>query len=367
MAKVEVTQYERKVVKYNANGEKHISYLVAGPTEGQLLIFLHGWPGIGYMWKPQIDTFASLGFYVVAPDMPGYGESTSTKNQEDYCHENIITGLLAMLKDTTRTEAVWLAHDWGAGVLSSLMATHPEVIRASCLMTVPYRSLELGMEEALPLINRKIYPKDTAPWGQWEYQAYYEQSFDKATQWFDSDPEGFLKGALAQLGTNPSNNYGTQAFTVGTVKNGGWFGGIPKPPEEWRQIPSDKSTFPPDILEELIAAMKKTGFYAADSYYANHKRNRAFNLAHQKHEGYFHKPLLFIEAKWDNICDTVTSRLPEPMQRYATKLSWVSIAAGHFVSQEAPEETNAAIAKWLATDVASYWPYFYKNGQINNF
>lgn len=360
-------KYDRKVVEYNANGKKHISYITAGSSEGPLLIFLHGWPGIGYMWKPQIDTFASLGFRIVSPDMPGYGQSTTTKNQEDYSHENIITGLLALLKDTGRTEAVWLAHDWGAGVLSSMMATHPEVFKASCLMTVPYRTLELGMEEGLPLVNRNIYPEDKYPWGQWEYQAFYEQSFDKATEFFDSDPEAFLRVMLAKPEKPASLNYGTPAFTSTVVRDGGWLGGMPKPMPEWRQIPPENSVFPVDIGEELIAAMKKTGFYAADSYYANHKRNRAFNFAHQKNHGYFHHPLLFIDAKWDNICDCVNSRLPEPMQKHASKLSWVSIASGHFVSQEAPEETNAAIARWLAKEVEDYWPYFYKNAQVKNY
>jgi len=362
-----MSSYSRNVVKYNANGEKQISYITAGPSEGKLLIFLHGWPGNGYMWRPQIDTFASLGFRVVAPDMPGYGESTSTKVKEDYCHENIITGLLAMLKDTGRTEAVWLAHDWGAGVLSSLMATHPEVFKASCLMTVPYRTIELGLEEFLPLVNRERYPKDEFPWGQWSYQVFYEQSFDKATEWFDSDPEAFLRAILAKPQEPSSNNYYKPALTSNVVKDGGWLGGIPKPLPEWRQIPPENSIFPKDILEDLINSMKKTGFYAADAYYANHKLNRAYNFANQKNDGYFHQPLLFIDAKWDNICDCVNSRFGEPMQKYASKLSWVSIAAGHFVSQEAINETNAAITRWLVTEVEDYWPYYYKNGHIKNY
>lgn len=62
------TLYKKAVVKYQANGDKEISYIKAGPSEGQLLIFLHGWPGIGYTWKNQIDMFSALGFLVVAPD-----------------------------------------------------------------------------------------------------------------------------------------------------------------------------------------------------------------------------------------------------------------------------------------------------------
>ena len=61
--------YEQHEVTYG-DGKK-IFYHAAGPANGPLLIFVHGWPGIGKLWKPQIDAFSSMGFRVVAPDMPG--------------------------------------------------------------------------------------------------------------------------------------------------------------------------------------------------------------------------------------------------------------------------------------------------------
>jgi len=359
-----MTDITEHTVKYTVNGEKQIHYLSAGPRDGPLLIFIHGWPGIAISWKPQIETFATLGFRVIAPDMPGYGRSTVTKVSEDYCHEIIIEGLLALLKNAGRDEAVWLAHDWGAGVVSTLMGTHPEVFRASCLMTVPYRTIEFGLEALVATVNRDIYPEDQYPWGQWEYQAFYEQSFDKATAFFDADPEAFLRA----ITTKPKElNYGKPAPTSTVVRDGGWFGGLEKPLPNWRQIPPETSIFPKDYLEELIAAMKQTGFFAADSYYSNHKRNRAFNLEHSVNGGVFTKPLLFIEAKWDSICDTALSRLAEPMRKYATHLTEVSIDAGHMVAIQEPQETNAAIARWLAKEVEDYWPYYWKNGHVKNY
>ena len=53
------------------HGDRTTFYLAAGPAKGPLLIFIHGWPAIGFNWKSQLTTFASLGFRVVAPDMPG--------------------------------------------------------------------------------------------------------------------------------------------------------------------------------------------------------------------------------------------------------------------------------------------------------
>lgn len=55
----------------NNDKTKTTCYVASGPREGPLLILVHGWPAIGKVWKPQLTTFAGLGFRVVAPDMPG--------------------------------------------------------------------------------------------------------------------------------------------------------------------------------------------------------------------------------------------------------------------------------------------------------
>lgn len=50
---------------------KKTFYVAAGPQDGPLLIFIHGWPAIGKTWQHQLATFGSLGFRTIAPDMPG--------------------------------------------------------------------------------------------------------------------------------------------------------------------------------------------------------------------------------------------------------------------------------------------------------
>lgn len=92
--------------------DKTIQYISAGPNNGPLMIFLHGWPAIASTWKPQLECFANLGFRVVAPDMPGYGGSTANKVTEDYSMESINEGLVELLKAQKKEKAVWLGHDW---------------------------------------------------------------------------------------------------------------------------------------------------------------------------------------------------------------------------------------------------------------
>ena len=47
------------------------SYLEAGPEDGPLLVFVHGWPGLASTWRYQLGYFAARGYRVVAPDMRG--------------------------------------------------------------------------------------------------------------------------------------------------------------------------------------------------------------------------------------------------------------------------------------------------------
>ena len=48
------------------------------------MIFLHGWPEIGVMWRAQMQAFAAEGWRCVAPDMRGYGGSSAPEAPEAY-------------------------------------------------------------------------------------------------------------------------------------------------------------------------------------------------------------------------------------------------------------------------------------------
>jgi pimeloyl-ACP methyl ester carboxylesterase len=42
-------------------------YLAAGPKNGPLIIFVHGWPELSISWRHQLPALASLGFRAIAP------------------------------------------------------------------------------------------------------------------------------------------------------------------------------------------------------------------------------------------------------------------------------------------------------------
>lgn len=341
-----------KITKHTVSydeGRKQIAYLKSGPGTGPLIIFVHGWPGIALTWKPQLELFASLGFLVIAPDMPGYGRSTANKTITDYSLESIVHGLLALLAETKRKSAVWISHDWGAGVLSALVATHPEVCHAAVWMTVPYGTLEYGLQHTVQYVNREMYPEEQYPYGQWDYQAYYEESFEKANAWYEKQIPTLIKTFFRK--SSPSV-LGKLAHTATVRRGSGLLHGEGTLPE----TSLDGTILSEEIFEELVSAMESTSFFPADSYYMNHERNREYVLTQRKNDGILTMPCLFIQAKFDTVCDTVNSRLLEPMTQLCKNFSFANIDAGHWVALEKPAETNAILVKWLLQEVGDYWP-----------
>jgi len=187
MATQAITEHE-----FTKNGDKHF-YLAAGPQLGPLLIFIHGWPAIAETWKPQLLAFAALGFRAVAPDNRGYGRTVATKERQDYRLEQHVSDMLGLLAHLERDQAVWIGHDWGASLVWSFAAHHPEKCRAVVNMCVPYRVLELGLDALVATVNREIYPKDKYPYGQWDYQHNYEVNTEKTIKALDANPDTSAK------------------------------------------------------------------------------------------------------------------------------------------------------------------------------
>ena len=66
-------------------------------------------------------------------------------------------------------------------------------------------------------------------------------------------------------------------------------------------------------------------------------------------------PVLFLHAEYDVICETIVSRLADPMRANCANLTEAAIASGHWMAQEKPVEVNAALAKWLGAQFPALW------------
>ncbi|KAF3024379.1 hypothetical protein E8E14_014351 [Neopestalotiopsis sp. 37M] len=327
------------------------SYLVAGPSTGTPLVFCHGWPAIAMTWGKQIKAMSELGYRVIAPDMPGYGQSTTGGSVENYSLECVNQKMLSLLAHCGYESAVWIGHDWGAVAVWSFAAHFPEKTLAVACLARPYHTLELGLDEVKKHINRNVYPEATFPNGQYDYQVYFEDSFEESVEWFEKDISGVIKAIYTK---GKREEVGVPGMTASVTAAGGWFGGSSAPPSFLRTIPIEALCVDEEILEEICEAMRKTGFRGPNSWYLNHARNRQYTLHKRKGNGRLDMPVLFIGANWDPISDITVSTISDAQKSLCPNLMEVCFDAGHWVALERPEEVNQAIAEWLEQSVLEH-------------
>jgi pimeloyl-ACP methyl ester carboxylesterase len=334
------------ITEHTVKSARHTTgYLACGAETAPLLIFVHGWPELSISWRHQLPVFAALGFRCIAPDMRGYGRSSTYTRHEDFAQEEIVADMLELLASLGRDKAVWIGHDWGSPVVWNMAAHHPDRVVGVASLCVPYIK-GFTLDERLPLIDRTIYPEAEYPVGQWDYQYFYAENFEKAHKAFEADIRRVVK-TLFRKG-NP-DGVGKPAFTASIRRNGGWFGGGP-----WPDLPRDGDILTEQDLETYIAALTKNGFFGPDAWYMNNDANADY-AKRAKNGGKLSMPVLFLHGAYDTTCETMTSRFPEPMRRDCADLTEVVVKSGHWMAQEKPVDVNAALAKWLAAKLPEYW------------
>lgn len=320
--------------------ERHTcSYLAAGPEDGPLIIFVHGWPELSLSWRHQLPFFAGMGFRVIAPDMRGYGKSSVYSRHEDYCLEKNVEDMIQLLDSLGRESAIWVGHDWGSPVVWGLASHHPHLCEGVASLCVPYLSIENGLDQLIGSVDRKVYPVDEFPAGQWEYMCFYEENFENATKVMDASPLKMTK-LLFRKGEPTGVNKVTGTAMI--RKTGGWFEGADEPPD----TPRDEDILTQEDMRTYAGALESNGFFGPNSSYMNHKVNaeytsRALNL------GVIEIPALFLGGRFDFTCETISSSLAEPMRKYCRNLSEAVIDSGHWMAQEKPSEVNRELVKWL--------------------
>ena len=111
-----------------ADGLK-LHYLTAG--RGEALILIHGYAETSRMWRPVIPTFAER-FLVIAPDLPGIGDSEIPKSGLDM--KTSAARIHALVKALGVTRARVVGHDIGLMVAYAYAAQFPSETEKLVLM-----------------------------------------------------------------------------------------------------------------------------------------------------------------------------------------------------------------------------------------
>lgn len=314
-------------------------YIECGPADGPLMIFLHGWPSIGLMWRAQMNAFASDGWRCIAPDLRGFGSSFAPTANDAYTIEEIVADMAELHDHLGRKAAIWVGHDWGSIAVGALAAHEPTRCRGAVLISWAYFPDGNALPTLVPLVDRTIYPADRYPDGQWDYYRYYTTHFEAAVGDLDADVGAslasiFRSGSPAAVGeVSPSAK---------VTHNGGRFGAAHRAPH----TQPDPALWPPVDFEELVRAFKLRGFLPTCALYLNGDANTAY-AREASNGGRLSQPILFVNGDLDQICGINGNRQGDPMRAACRDLTVASLPCGHWLPLERKEELTLIIRHWL--------------------
>lgn len=322
----------------------HTFFLQCGPEDGPAIIFLHGFPELSITWRHMLPCFGALGWRAIAPDLRGYGRSSVYTAKDAYAQEKLVGDMVGLADSLGIQKAVWVGHDWGCGTAWSIASHHPERCAGVVNLSIPYRTLELGLPRLASLADRTLYPENVFPDGQWSYMRHYHGRFDRAVAVFDRDP---LKTVAALFRSGQPSLVGTASPRANVYRDNGWFDGAEIAPDS----ALDPMILTPADLVAYAEGLSRNGFAGPVSYYMNDAANAAYT-ERAVNNGYLDLPVLFVAGRYDLTCEAVDSRLSDPMKEYCSDLTFEVVPAGHFIAEETPSAVNAILARWLATKVA---------------
>lgn len=129
--------FNNKFKKEKIKGTNVDINLVHGGN-GEPLLLLHGYPQTHVMWHKTAPKLAEQ-FYVVCPDLRGYGDSSKPKGLPD--HSNYSKRVMAQdmvdVMDKLEFSSFFAAgHDRGGRVLHRMCLDHPDKVKKACVMDI---------------------------------------------------------------------------------------------------------------------------------------------------------------------------------------------------------------------------------------
>jgi pimeloyl-ACP methyl ester carboxylesterase len=124
--------------RFVQSGDVWLHVVEAGPTDGDPVVLLHGFPEFWYGWRQQIPALAEAGYRVVVPDQRGYHRSDAPPEISAYDLPHLVNDVRAVIGSTGSNRAHVIGHDWGAAVAWALAAWHPEAVRRLAILNVPH-------------------------------------------------------------------------------------------------------------------------------------------------------------------------------------------------------------------------------------
>ena len=285
----------------------HAAVRVGGRPDGPALVLLHGFPQTHVMWHRVARELAPH-FTLVLPDLRGYGDSSHAPGASDhstYSKRAMAQDVIDVV-DALGIDTFFLCgHDRGGRVAHRLAVDHPARVRRLCVIDIA------------PTLD--MYARTDMAFAR----AYYH--------WFH----------LIQPAPLPELMIGGNALTYLHTKLGGWGS-----KQDGARLPHIE----PQALAEYERCFCRTE--AIHSACEDYRASAGIDLDHDRESR---------ERGQRIACDTlvlwgergVVQKLFDPLALWqaqcAGTVSGQAMPAGHFIPEELPEATAAALRSFMTT------------------
>ncbi len=140
----EVTQQTIRLLKVPAESQfalvngLRLHVVTAGPENAPLIVLLHGFPENWTAWQHSFKPLVDAGFRVVAPDQRGYNLSDKPIGVHHYRLDALASDIRELIRFYGREQAVIVGHDWGGFVAWRLAMDYPEMVQKLIVMNAPH-------------------------------------------------------------------------------------------------------------------------------------------------------------------------------------------------------------------------------------
>jgi pimeloyl-ACP methyl ester carboxylesterase len=138
-----------------ANGPLVFPALAAGPSDGPLVLLLHGFPQTARAWSVQVETLGEAGWRAVAPDLRGFAASALPADPDAYDQERLRDDVFAIASQLGADRFHLVGHDLGGIIAWDVACRNPDRILSLSVASTPHlaafaAALESHEEERLP-------------------------------------------------------------------------------------------------------------------------------------------------------------------------------------------------------------------------
>jgi epoxide hydrolase 4 len=113
----------------------NLHYVTQG--EGDLMLFLHGFPECWYSWRHQIPEFAK-DHKVVAIDLRGYNDSDKPTNPNAYKMSELVADVKGVIESLGYQRCTLVGHDWGGAIAWNFAYEYPEFLDRLIILNLPH-------------------------------------------------------------------------------------------------------------------------------------------------------------------------------------------------------------------------------------